>query len=81
MTEPIRVGVLGARGRMGQTVCRAVDAAADLDLVAMIDAGDWLFSVDDADAQVIIHFTHPGVVMDNIRFAIDQGIHAIVGTT
>jgi 4-hydroxy-tetrahydrodipicolinate reductase len=81
VTEPIRVGVLGARGRMGQTVCRAVDGAADLDLVAMIDVGDWLFGVADADAQVIVDFTHPGVVMDNIRFAIDQGIHAVVGTT
>src|SRR5919112_1814079 len=81
MTEPIRVGVLGARGRMGQQVCKAVDAADDLDLVAMVDAGDWLFSVADAGAQVLVDFTHPDVVMDNIRFAIDQGIHAVVGTT
>lgn len=81
MSEPIRVGVLGARGRMGQQVCKAVDAAADLDLVAMVDAGDWLFSVADAGAQVLVDFTHPDVVMDNIRFAIDQNIHAVVGTT
>jgi len=81
MSEPVRVGVLGARGRMGQQVCRAVDAAPDLDLVAMVDAGDWLFSVADAGSQVLVDFTHPDVVMDNIRFAIDQGIHAVVGTT
>jgi 4-hydroxy-tetrahydrodipicolinate reductase len=81
MSEPIRVGVLGARGRMGQEVCKAVDAADDLDLVAMVDAGDWLFSVADAGAQVLVDFTHPDVVMDNVRFAIDQGIHAVVGTT
>jgi 4-hydroxy-tetrahydrodipicolinate reductase len=81
MTEPIRVGVLGARGRMGQQVCRAVDAAPDLHLVAMVDAGDWLFSVADAGAQVLVDFTHPDVVMDNVRFAIDQNIHAVVGTT
>ncbi len=81
MTEPTRVGVLGARGRMGQQVCRAVDAAPDLDLVAMVDAGDWLFSVADAGAQVLVDFTHPDVVMDNIRFAVDQGIHAVIGTT
>jgi 4-hydroxy-tetrahydrodipicolinate reductase len=81
VTEPLRVGVLGARGRMGQAVCRAVDGADDLDLVAMIDVGDWLFSVADADTQVIVDFTHPGVVMDNIRFAVDQGIHIVVGTT
>src|SRR3954454_4076020 len=81
MTEPIRVGVLGARGRMGQQVCKAVDASEDLDLVAMVDAGDWLFSVADAGAQVLVDFTHPDVVMDNVRFAVDQGIHAVVGTT
>ena len=81
MSDAIRVGVLGARGRMGQQVCTAVDAAGDLDLVAMVDAGDWLFSVADADSQVLVDFTHPDVVMDNIRFAIDQGIHAVVGTT
>ena len=40
--EPIRVGVLGARGRMGIEVCQAVDAADDLELVAMVDQGDWL---------------------------------------
>jgi 4-hydroxy-tetrahydrodipicolinate reductase len=66
---------------MGQQVCKAVDAAPDMDVVAMVDAGDWLFSVADADAQVLVDFTHPDVVMDNIRFAIDQGIHAVVGTT
>jgi 4-hydroxy-tetrahydrodipicolinate reductase len=81
MSEPTRVGVLGARGRMGQQVCQAIDATDDLDLVAMVDAGDWLFSVADAGAQVVVDFTHPSVVMDNVRFAIDQGIHVVVGTT
>jgi 4-hydroxy-tetrahydrodipicolinate reductase len=66
---------------MGQQVCKAVDAAPDLEVVAMVDAGDWLFSVADAGAQVLVDFTHPDVVMDNVRFAIDQGIHAVVGTT
>jgi 4-hydroxy-tetrahydrodipicolinate reductase len=66
---------------MGQQVCKAVDAAPDLELVAMVDAGDWLFSVADAGSQVLVDFTHPDVVMDNIRFAVDQGIHAVVGTT
>jgi 4-hydroxy-tetrahydrodipicolinate reductase len=66
---------------MGQQVCAAVDSADDLDLVAMVDAGDWLFSIADADSQVLVDFTHPDVVMDNIRFAIDQGIHAVIGTT
>lgn len=81
MSEPLRVGVLGARGRMGAATCRAVDGAADLDLVAMVDAGDWLFSVADAGAQVVVDFTRPDVVMDNIRWCIDEGIHCVVGTT
>ncbi len=81
MAEPMRVGVLGARGRMGQQVCAAVDGDPELELVAMVDAGDWLFSVADAGAQAIVDFTHPDVVMDNIRFAIDQDMHAVVGTT
>lgn len=79
--EPIRVGVLGARGRVGTEVCRAVDAADDLELVAMVDAGDWMFNVADAGAEVVVDFTHPDVVLDNVRFCIDQGIHAVVGTT
>jgi 4-hydroxy-tetrahydrodipicolinate reductase len=81
MSEPIRVGVLGARGRMGQQVCQAVDAAPDLDLVAMVDVGDRLSGVADAGTQVLVDFTQPDVVMDNVRFAIDQGIHAVIGTT
>lgn len=79
MTEPIRVGVLGARGRMGQQVCRAVEAASDLELVAQVDAGDPLAALEPA--QVVVDFTQPDVVMDNLRFAIEAGIHAVVGTT
>jgi 4-hydroxy-tetrahydrodipicolinate reductase len=77
----ISVGVLGARGRMGTEVCRAVDAAEDLELVAMVDESDWLFNVADAGAQVVVDFTRPDSVMDNIRFCIDQNIHCVVGTT
>jgi 4-hydroxy-tetrahydrodipicolinate reductase len=79
--EPIRVGVLGARGRMGTEVCRAVDAADDLELVAMVDDGDWLFNVSDAGADVVVDFTTPDVVMDNLHWCIDQGINAVVGTS
>ena len=79
--NPIRVGVLGARGRVGTEVCKAVDAAADMELVAMVDAGDWMFNVADAGTEVVVDFTHPDVVMDNVRFCVDQGIHAVVGTT
>ncbi len=79
--ELIRVGVLGGRGRMGAQVCRAVDEAPDLELVANVDAGDWLFNVSDAGADVVVDFTGPDVVMDNIRFCIDQNIHCVVGTS
>lgn len=79
--EPLRVGVLGARGRVGTEVCKAVDAAPDMELVAMVDQGDWLFNASDAGAEVIVDFTTPDVVMDNLHWCIDQGINAVVGTT
>jgi 4-hydroxy-tetrahydrodipicolinate reductase len=77
----VRVGVLGARGRMGTEVCRAVGAAADLELVATVDQGDPLSSVADAGAEVVVDFTTPDTVMDHIRWAIEQGIHIVVGTS
>jgi 4-hydroxy-tetrahydrodipicolinate reductase len=66
---------------MGIEVCRAVEAADDLDLVAMVDVGDWLFNVADADAQVVVDFTRPDVVLDNIRFCVDHDIACVVGTS
>jgi 4-hydroxy-tetrahydrodipicolinate reductase len=79
--EPIRVGVLGARGRMGVEVCRSVEAADDMELVAMVDQGDWLFNASDAGAEVLIDFTTPDIVMDHVHWAIDQGINMVVGTS
>jgi 4-hydroxy-tetrahydrodipicolinate reductase len=66
---------------MGLEVCKAVDAADDLALVAMVDQGDFLFNTSDAGAQVLVDFTTPDVVMDNLRWAIEQGISVVVGTT
>jgi len=66
---------------MGTEVCRTVDAAPDLELVAMVDDGDWLFNVSDAGADVVVDFTTPDVVMDNLHWCIDQGINAVVGTS
>ena len=80
-TPLVPVGVLGARGRMGTEVVKAVNAADDLEVVAMVDDGDWLFDVANAGAQVAVDFTRPDVVMDNIRFCIDNDIHCVVGTT
>lgn len=79
--EPIRVGVLGARGRMGTEVCRTVDAADDLELVAMVDQDDWLFNIADAAAEVVVDFTTPDTVMEHVQWCIDQGINVVVGTS
>ena len=81
VSAAIKVGVLGARGRVGSEVCRAVDAADDLDLVARIDVGDAIDGLVEAGARAVVDFTHPDVVMDNLKFCIEHGLHAVVGTT
>jgi 4-hydroxy-tetrahydrodipicolinate reductase len=75
----IRVGVFGSRGRMGAEVCRAIDSAPDLELVAALDLGDDRALAEAA--EVIVDFPHPDAVMDNLSWCIDHGIHAVVGTT
>lgn len=75
----MRVGVFGAKGRMGAEVCRAVSAADDLELVAAVDVGDDRAAL--ADASVIVDFTHPDAVMDNLAWGIANGKHMVVGTT
>ncbi|CAM3667663.1 4-hydroxy-tetrahydrodipicolinate reductase [Kibdelosporangium persicum] len=75
----IRVGVLGAKGRMGAEVCRAVEAAPDMEIFAKVDVGDAISDITGAD--VVVDFTHPDAVMDNLRFAVENGIHSVVGTT
>lgn len=79
--QPVRVGVLGSAGRMGTEVCRAVGGAGDMDLVATIGSGGALAGLTDASAQVVVDFTTPDVVMDNVRWCIGHGIHAVVGTS
>ncbi|MBA2324892.1 MAG: 4-hydroxy-tetrahydrodipicolinate reductase, partial [Pseudonocardiales bacterium] len=81
MTERARVGVLGARGRMGTEVCAAVRAAEDMELVAELDLGDQLSVLTETRAEVVVDFTHPGAVLDNVRFCVDHGIHCVVGTS
>jgi 4-hydroxy-tetrahydrodipicolinate reductase len=75
----IKVGVLGARGRVGSEVCRAVERADDLKLMAALGSSDQLDSL--ALADVVVDFTHPDVVMDNLRWCIGRGLHCVVGTT
>jgi 4-hydroxy-tetrahydrodipicolinate reductase len=75
----MRVAVFGVNGRMGGEVCRAVTTSPDLDLVAGLDIGD---NRNDARrAQVVVDFTHPDAVMDNVKWCIDNGLHMVVGTT
>jgi 4-hydroxy-tetrahydrodipicolinate reductase len=95
-----RVGVLGAGGRMGRTVCAAIAADAELELVAAVDphadgaslralanidtdlevAGS-LDALLDAKADVVVDFTVIDAARDNLSFAAEHGIHAVVGTS
>jgi 4-hydroxy-tetrahydrodipicolinate reductase len=77
----MRVGVLGAKGKVGTTMCAAVRAADDMTLSAEVDADDDLALLTDSGTEVVIDFTHPDVVMDNLKFLVDNGIDAVVGTT
>jgi 4-hydroxy-tetrahydrodipicolinate reductase len=77
----MRVGVLGAKGKVGMTMVQAVENADDLTFTAGVDAGDPLSRLGDTDTEVVIDFTHPDVVMHNVQFLIESGIHAVVGTT
>lgn len=77
----MRVGVLGAKGKVGATIVAGIEAAEDLTFTVGVDAGDELTAFTDAGTQVVVDFTHPDVVMDNLKFLIDNGIHAVVGTT
>lgn len=77
----INVAVLGAKGRMGAETVKAISAATDLQLVAEIDLGDSLEQLTTSGAQVVVDFTHPDAVMKNLEFAINNGIHVVVGTT
>jgi len=81
VSDEIRVGVLGARGRMGTQVCAAVEAADGMALVARVDDGDPLAALTDAGVQVAVDFTHPGAVLDNLQFCLDHDIAAVVGTS
>jgi 4-hydroxy-tetrahydrodipicolinate reductase len=75
----IKVGVLGAKGRMGSEVCRTVESAADLELAAAVDVGDVREPL--ADCDVVVDFTHPGAVMDNLRWCLGHGRNVVAGTS
>ena len=78
----IKVAVSGAAGKMGDTVCRAVDGAADLVLVGRADPrlGTALQDVL-ADAEVVVDFTRPDTALENARICLEAGVHCVLGTT
>ena len=75
----IKVGVLGAKGRMGSEVSRTVEVAPDLELAAAVDVGDARDPL--AGCDVIVDFTHPGAVMDNLRWCLEHGRSVVVETS
>jgi 4-hydroxy-tetrahydrodipicolinate reductase len=85
MTEqhpaPRLVAVLGANGRMGAEAVKAVEAAADLRLVAALGRGDSLDRLASSGAKYVVDLTVPESTEANVRFAVEHGMHAVVGTT
>jgi len=79
MADMIKVGVLGAKGRMGTQICAAVAGEQDMTLAAGVDVGDDRDALSGCD--VVVDFTHPGAVMDNLRWCIGQGLDTVVGTS
>jgi 4-hydroxy-tetrahydrodipicolinate reductase len=78
----INVAVSGAAGRMGQTVCEAVETAADMALVGRADPlldADLLDVLGDAD--VVVDFSTPDSALANARHCLEAGVHCVMGTT
>jgi 4-hydroxy-tetrahydrodipicolinate reductase len=92
-SESIRVGVVGAGGRMGATVCAAVAADPQLDLVAAVDPGHVgmslhgvtvaadLKALADANCSVVVDFTVAAAARTTLPWLAMHGMHAVVGTT
>jgi 4-hydroxy-tetrahydrodipicolinate reductase len=79
---PIRVAVAGAAGRMGQTVCRAVESAPDMELTGRADpALNTPLAAVLEDAEVLVDFTVPTSAVANAREAVGAGVHVVIGTT
>lgn len=81
MSEKLAVAVLGAAGRMGSEAVAAVRAAEDMELVAALGRNDPLDTLVTAGAQYVVDLTVPDSTEANVRFAVEHGMHAVVGTT
>jgi 4-hydroxy-tetrahydrodipicolinate reductase len=78
----LRVAVAGAAGRMGETVCAAVDGADDLELAGRADPALGTSVADVLDgADVLVDFTRPDTALDNARACVQAGVHVVIGTT
>jgi 4-hydroxy-tetrahydrodipicolinate reductase len=78
----IRVAVSGAAGRMGETVCRAVEAADDMALTGRADPSlDTALADVLGDAEVVVDFTTPDAALENARACLEAGVHCVMGTT
>ena len=79
----IRVGVSGAAGRMGETVCRAVEGADDMELTGRADPalGHGAAPTILGDADVVVDFSQPDTALDNARACLEAGVHCVMGTT
>jgi len=75
----IKVGVLGARGRMGQTVCETITEAPDTELGGQVDHGDSRDALLGSD--IVVDFTHVAAVMDNLRWCVEHALNVVVGTS
>jgi len=76
-----KVGVIGASGKMGSEVCRAVEADDDLELVARVGRDDSLEALVESGAEVAVEFSIPDNVKGNAAFCLRNGIHTVIGTT
>ena len=78
----INVAVSGAAGRMGETVCGAVEGADDMELVGRADP-ELDAALEDVlgDADVIVDFTVPDQALRNARLCLEAGVHCVMGTT
>lgn len=96
----IKVGILGAMGKMGREVCRAVDSAPDMIIAAAVDAkgagspvsslsgppDGQVISADisaltESGAEVAVDFTTAAAAPANVKWCLQNGVHAVVGTT
>ncbi len=78
---PLTIALLGAAGRMGSTVCDAIESAGDLVLGPRLDVGDDVALLAGSGATVAVDFTVPSATEANVHALIDAGLHAVVGTT